>query len=232
AADGKVQAGRLQAPSSDIAINVSGEIDALDRLGRVVLRENPEGATVLLSDIATITRGAKTPASELAIAEGRPAVLVGVLARDGVQIDRWMGFLRAELEEGAAAIPVGLSERLMFDQSQYTADRLTEVGTNMAIGVSLVVGVLLITLGVRAAAIVALVLPVVSLATLASMNFIGLPIHQMSVTGLIVALGLLVDAAIVMTDEVRQRLARGLSRMDAAGDATRRLAAPLFASTV
>ncbi|MEM1164086.1 MAG: efflux RND transporter permease subunit, partial [Pseudomonadota bacterium] len=122
AADGKVQAGRLQAPSSDIAINVSGEIDALDRLGRVVLRENPEGATVLLSDIATITRGAKTPASELAIAEGRPAVLVGVLARDGVQIDRWMGFLRAELEEGAAAIPVGLSERLMFDQSQYTAD--------------------------------------------------------------------------------------------------------------
>ncbi|MEM9475773.1 MAG: efflux RND transporter permease subunit [Pseudomonadota bacterium] len=232
AADGKVQAGRLQAPSSDIAINVSGEIDALDRLGRVVLRENREGATVLLSDIATITRGAKTPASELAIAEGRPAVLVGVLARDGVQIDRWMGFLRAELEEGAAAIPVGLSERLMFDQSQYTADRLTEVGTNMAIGVSLVVGVLLITLGVRAAAIVALVLPVVSLATLASMNFIGLPIHQMSVTGLIVALGLLVDAAIVMTDEVRQRLARGLSRMDAAGDATRRLAAPLFASTV
>ncbi|MEL6643290.1 MAG: efflux RND transporter permease subunit [Pseudomonadota bacterium] len=231
AADGKVQAGRLQATSTDLAINVSGEIEALARLGRVVVRENADGTTVELSDLATITRGARDPATELAIADGRPAVLVGVLARDGVQIDRWMGFVHDELAAGADAIPVGLSERLMFDQSLYTADRLAEVATNMAIGVALVVAVLFITLGVRAAAIVALVLPVVSLATLATMNFIGLPIHQMSVTGLIVALGLLVDAAIVMTDEVRQRLERGLSRLEAVGDATRRLAAPLFAST-
>ncbi len=232
AADGKVQSGRLQSGDIDFTINVSGEIEALDRLSRVVLRENDAGATVLLSDIAQISRAVADPPAELSIANGRPAVLVGVLAQDGVQIDRWMGFVRAELETGAQDVPYGLSETLMFDQSTYTADRLAEVGTNMAIGVTLVVAVLFVTLGVRAAAIVAVVLPVVSLATLASMNFIGLPVHQMSVTGLIVALGLLVDAAIVMVDEVRQRLARGLERIDAVGDATRRLAAPLLASTV
>ena len=232
AADGKVQAGRLQGAGSDLSINVSGAIEALDRLGQVVLRENAAGTQVVLADIADITRSAVDPAAELAFAEGRPAVLVGVLAQDGVQIDRWMGFVREELEAGAIAVPVGLTEQLMFDQSTYTADRLAEVGLNMAIGVSLVVAVLFITLGARAAAIVALVLPVVSLATLASMNFIGLPIHQMSVTGLIVALGLLVDAAIVMVDEVRQRLARGMGRAEATGEATRRLAAPLLASTV
>ena len=65
---------------------------------------------------------------------------------------------------------------------------------------------LLVTLGLRAAMIVAIVLPVVTLATLFTMNVIGLPIHQMSVTGLIVALGLMVDAGIVMTDEIGQRL--------------------------
>ncbi|MFK7941976.1 MAG: efflux RND transporter permease subunit, partial [Paracoccaceae bacterium] len=232
AADGKVQAGRLQNAELDLTVNISGEIEALDRLGRVVLRENSEGATVLLSDIAHISRAVTDPPEELAFANGRPAVLVGVLAQDGVQIDRWMGFVHDELATGAADVPLGLTQTLMFDQSTYTADRLAEVGTNMAIGVSLVVAVLFITLGARAAAIVAVVLPVVSLATLASMNFIGLPIHQMSVTGLIVALGLLVDAAIVMVDEVRQRLARGLTRIDAVGDATRRLAAPLLASTV
>ncbi|MEL6681869.1 MAG: efflux RND transporter permease subunit [Pseudomonadota bacterium] len=232
AADGKVQAGRLQSNDVDLTINISGAIEALDRLGAVVLRQNADGATVALADIATITRGMRQPASELAIANGRPAVLVGVLAQDGVQIDRWMTFVHEELDAGTVNIPVGLSETLMFDQSTYTADRLAEVGTNMAIGISLVVAVLFITLGVRAAAIVALVLPVVSLATLASMNFIGLPIHQMSVTGLIVALGLLVDAAIVMVDEVRQRLTRGMARIDAVGDATARLAAPLLASTV
>ncbi len=232
AADGKVQSGRLQSATMDITINVSGEIEALDRLARVVLRENAEGASVLLSDIAQINRTVSDPPDELALANGRPAVLVGVLAQDGVKIDRWMGFVRAELDDGQAAVPYGLSETLMFDQSTYTAARLAEVGTNMAIGVALVVSVLFITLGVRAALIVAVVLPVVSLATLASMNFMGLPVHQMSVTGLIVALGLLVDAAIVMVDEVRQRLAQGMTRVNAVGDATRRLTAPLLASTV
>ncbi|GIT85268.1 efflux RND transporter permease subunit [Roseobacter sp. OBYS 0001] len=232
AADGKVQAGRLQNRDVDLTINISGEIETLDRLGSVVLRENEGGASVVLSDIALIKRTVADPPEELALALGRPAVLVGVLAQDGVQIDRWMSFVRKELQSGQNALPHGITETLMFDQSTYTADRLAEVGMNMAIGVSLVVAVLFVTLGVRAAAIVAVVLPVVSLATLASMNFLGLPIHQMSVTGLIVALGLLVDAAIVMVDEVRQRLARGMERIDAVGDATRRLAAPLLASTV
>ncbi|MBF9048830.1 MMPL family transporter [Roseobacter sp. HKCCD9010] len=232
AADGKVQAGRLQGGGSDLTINISGEIEQLARLRDVVLRENAEGASVTLGDVAQIARAPRDPATELALANGRPAILVGVLAQDGVQIDRWMGFVREELAAGSDAVPVGLSEVLMFDQSTYTADRLAEVGTNMAIGVALVVAVLFVTLGVRAAAVVALVLPVVSLATLATMNFIGLPIHQMSVTGLIVALGLLVDAAIVMSDEVRQRLARGMARIDAVGDAVKRLAAPLLASTV
>ncbi|WP_420861328.1 efflux RND transporter permease subunit [Algirhabdus cladophorae] len=232
AADGKVQSGRFQSTDMDLTINISGAIEALDRIGDVVLRQNANATTVTLADIATITRGMRTPASEMAMANGKRAVLVGVLAQDGVQIDRWMSFVRGELAAGQATIPVGLSETLMFDQSTYTADRLSEVGTNMAIGVALVVAVLFITLGLRAAAIVAVVLPVVSLATLASMNFLGLPIHQMSVTGLIVALGLLVDAAIVMVDEVRQRLGRGLDRIDAVGDATKRLAAPLLASTV
>ncbi|MEL6883155.1 MAG: efflux RND transporter permease subunit [Pseudomonadota bacterium] len=230
-ADGKVQSGRLQG-DVDLTLNVTGEIETLDRLRQVVLRENASGSTVSLGDIARIDRGARSPASELAIANGKPAILVGVLAQDGVQIDRWMTFVRDELFTGKDRVPLGIEETLLFDQSVYTLDRLSTVGTNMAIGVGLVVAVLFITLGIRAAAIVALVLPVVSLATLATMNFIGLPIHQMSVTGLIVALGLLVDAAIVMTDEVRRRLQGGMERLEAVRDAVKRLSAPLLASTV
>ncbi|MEL7151351.1 MAG: efflux RND transporter permease subunit [Pseudomonadota bacterium] len=230
-ADGKVQAGRLQG-DVDLTINVTGEIETLDRVRQVVLRESASGSTVTLGDVATVDRGPRAPASEYALANGKPAILIGVLAQDGVQIDRWMTFVREELAAGAAQIPLGVEETLLFDQSTYTVDRLADVATNMAIGVALVVGVLFLTLGMRAAAIVALVLPIVALATLASMNFIGLPIHQMSVTGLIVALGLLVDAAIVMTDEVRRRLANGMERLDAVRDAVRRLATPLLASTV
>lgn len=232
AADGKVQAGRVQSPRTDLAIAISGEVEALDRLRDVVLRDGHGGSVVRLDDIAEVTRGPRRPAEERALSDGRAAVLVGVLAQDGVQIDRWMGWLREDLADGAAAVPVGIAEELVFDQSRYTLDRLAEVGGNLALGVALVVGVLFVTLGLRAAAIVALVLPVVSLATLASMNAIGLPIHQMSVTGLIVALGLLVDAAIVMSDEIAQRLHAGCTRETAVRQSVRRLVAPLLASTL
>ncbi|WP_068114800.1 efflux RND transporter permease subunit [Tropicimonas marinistellae] len=231
-ADGKVQAGRLQDRDTNLAIGISGEVEALDRLRGIPLRQGADGAVLKLGDVAEISRGPRAPAEELALVDGRPAVLVGVLAQDGVQIDRWLAFVRQELAASADSVPVGITETLLFDQSTYTLDRLADVGTNMAIGVAIVVGVLFLTLGVRAAAIVAIVLPVVSLATLATMNIIGLPIHQMSVTGLIVALGLLVDAAIVMTDEVRKRLEGGMPRANAVGDAVQRLIAPLIASTV
>jgi len=232
AADAKVRSGRSVGEGGDLLLDVSGDFETLARVREVVLAEDGEGTVTRLGDIAEVRRAVETPAASRALSNGRPAVIAAVMVEDGLRIDQWMGWLQEDLDAFRADLPASLTLTQVFDQSEYTDERLAEVATNMALGVALVVGVLFVTLGARAAIIVALVLPVVSLATLASMSFIGLPIHQMSVTGLIVALGLLVDAAIVMTDEIRQRLARGLSRLDAVGDAVRRLAAPLLASTV
>ncbi|MFQ6554270.1 efflux RND transporter permease subunit [Aestuariibius insulae] len=230
-ADAKVSAGRVTGAGEDIVIEVSGEIETLDRLRGIVLRDGADGLTLRLGDVAEITRGPRTPLAEAALHNGRPAILVAASLESGLQVDIWAAQIRGEVGSFISTAPGGLDVQLIFDQSTYTADRLAEVGTNMAIGVALVVAVLLVTLGLRAALIVAMVLPVVSLATLATMNLIGLPIHQMSVTGLIVALGLLVDAGIVMTDEVGRRLRRGLDRARAVSGAVSRLAMPLFAST-
>ena len=232
AADSKVQAGRLRGSVSDLVINVEGEITALERLRRIVLRQDPDGRVTLLGDVADVSRGARVPQTEYALHDGKPAIVIAAKIEDGLQIDAWMVQVYEVMQEINAAFPTSLTAELVFDQSGYTADRLAEVGRNMAIGVALVVAVLFITLGVRSALIVAAVLPVVSLATLATMNMIGLPIHQMSVTGLIVALGLLVDAAIVMVDEIGQKLGKGATRREAVGQSVRRLFAPLLASTI
>lgn len=232
AADAKVQSGRLQSAGSNLLLEVTGEITALDRLRDIVVAEDANGQVTHLGDIATITRGPLEPANAYALSGGLPATLVAARLEDGLQVDVWMGRVHQALAQFQTDLPRSLSADMIFDQSTYTAARLGDVAVNMAVGVGLVIAVLLVTLGVRAALIVGLVLPLVSLATLASMNMIGLPLHQMSVTGLIVALGLLVDAAIVMTDEVRQRLAAGMVRLDAVGDSVRRLAMPLLASTV
>ncbi|MCA3507620.1 MAG: efflux RND transporter permease subunit [Rhodobacter sp.] len=232
AADAKVQAGRLRGDETDLVLGITGEITSLDRLRAVVLREDAGGRVTLLGDVADITRGPRQPLAEAALFQGQPAILVSAQLGEGLQVDRWMTDVRAAVAAQASDLPWGLAVETVFDQSRYTAERLTAVGVNMAQGVVLVVIVLFVTLGWRAALIVAMVLPVVTLASLATLNALGVPIHQMSVTGLIVALGLLVDAAIVMTDEVGQRLRAGLSRLEAVGKSVRRLTMPLLASTV
>ena len=232
AADAKVQAGRLRGDGTDLVLGLTGEITSLDRLRAVVLREDAAGRVTLLGDVATITRGPRLPLSEAALHQGRPAILISAKLSEGLQVDRWMADMRVAVETQAAALPFGLTLDTVFDQSRYTIDRLAEVGLNMAAGVALVVVVLFVTLGWRSALIVAMVLPVVSLASVATLNALGVPIHQMSVTGLIVALGLLVDAAIVMTDEIGKRLTAGLSRLESVAVSVRRLAMPLAASTV
>lgn len=232
AADAKVQAGRLRGDAGDLVLGVSGEIATLDRLRGIVLRQDAAGRVTLLGDVASVTRGPRQPPDEAALHEGRPAILLSAKLEDGLQVDVWMARIRDVIAAAGPALPQGMALEVVFDQSRYTADRLAEVGLNMATGVGLVVAVLFLTLGWRAALIVALVLPVVTLASVATLNALGVPIHQMSVTGLIVALGLLVDAAIVMTDEVGQRLARGLSRLASVAGAVRRLTMPLLASTL
>ncbi len=232
AADAKVQAGRLRGDETDLVLGITGEITTLDRLRSVVLREDALGRVTLLGDIASITRGPRLPSAETALYGGQPAILVSAKLSVGLQVDRWMADIRTAVAVQEEALPWGLSITTVFDQSRYTTERLTEVGLNMVVGVALVVAVLFVTLGWRSALIVAMVLPVVSLASVATLNALAVPIHQMSVTGLIVALGLLVDAAIVMTDEVGKRLRAGLSRLEAVAGSVRRLTMPLAASTI
>ena len=231
AADAKVRAGEVLGVRDALVVEVQGEIDSLGRLRDIVLREGPDGIALRLSDVATIERGPRAPAPELAFHNGHPAILAAAKLEDGLQIDLWATDIRTALDRFVTELPAGITAELVFDQSTYTASRLAEVGRNMALGVGLVVLVLFFTLGPRAAMIVAIILPLVSLATLATMNAIGLPIHQMSVTGMIVALGLLVDAGIVMTDEIARRLRAGTPRGAAVGAAVGRLTMPLFAST-
>ncbi len=231
-ADTKVSAGTLTGRRSDLLVEVAGEIDGLARIRDVPLISSESGPLTRVGDVASVEKTESDPPPTLARVDGRPALLVAARMEDDLQVDVWMARVRAELDAFESTLPGGLEHRLLFDQSHYTAQRLSDVGLNMAIGISLVVAVVFLTMGVRAAIVVAVVLPLVSLASIATLKFLAVPIHQMSVTGLIVALGLLVDAAIVMADEIRRRLDDGASRLVAVSGSVQRLALPLFASTV
>ena len=118
-----------------------------------------------------------------------------------------------------------------MDQSQYVQQRLNGVIGNLILGSLLVIAVSLLILGWKSALIVGSALPLVTLMVFGGMKVMGIPLHQMSVTGLIIALGLLIDNAIVVVDEVQIHLRQGLKPADAVSQTVRYLTIPLLAST-
>ena len=232
AADAKVAAGTLRNAHNRLLVEVAGELDSLESIRRVALRVTDDGATIRVGDVARVSREAKTPATELSLVHGEPALVVAARMLPSMRIDRWSTWIDATIADFSTALPGNIVLETLFDQQDYTTARLGGLSLNIVLGFSLILLILLITLGWRAALIVAAALPLTVLFTLACMRYWGLPIHQMSVTGLVVALGIMVDNAIVMTDAIQRKRQAGVERLTAVLEAVRHLWLPLAGSTL
>ena len=236
ASDSKISAGRLRA-QEDLLIEVAGELDSVARIARTPIRfgapgTSGDGSFVRLSDVADVRKGIRQPATSLAIVAGRPAVALGVLVRDNQRLDHWSEGTGAVLDRFSASLPTGVELTTVFQQNDYVESRLSGLVANLLLGGVAVIGVILVMMGWRSALIVGSALPLAALMVLTAMRFLEIPIHQMSVTGLIIALGLLIDNAIVIVDEVNESLRSGRPPARAVSAAVKHLALPLAGSTV
>jgi multidrug efflux pump subunit AcrB len=232
AADIKIASGRATGAGTDMLVELAGELDSLERIRQVIVNTSPNGSATRVSDLGRVYRAAVTPPPAMALAQGQPAILVGARMESGGQVDSWSESFRTLVDEFRRDAPVGLKLEITYDQSTYTSTRLNDVTKNLSIGVALVLLVLLFTLGWRAAVVVAVILPLCGLISITIMERAGISLQQMSMSGLIVALGLLVDGSIVMTDEVRKRLLQGHSPIEAIGGSVSRLRVPLISSAL
>ena len=232
AADGRISAGELSNDRTQLQVELSGALDSLERIRRIPLQTDEQGNISRVGDLAQVRMGVHDPAREEAWIDGRQGIVVGIRMLPHLRVDQWTEQARAQIERFSASVPANIETRILFDQSGYTEVRLSELVLNIGQGFVLILLVLLVTLGVRAALITALALPLTTLFTLACMNFYGLPIHQMSVTGLVVALGIMIDNAIVMVDSIQHRRQQGESARQAVLNSVRHFWLPLLGSTL
>lgn len=230
--DAKVSAGQLRSGEREWLLEVSGELDTLADLGATVVVEQADGRALRLRDIATIERASRSPATDIALVDGQRAVVIGARMLPEQRIRDWSDRITDVTATFETELPANLRLDLLFDQQRYTSERLGELVNNVLMGFLVILGVLFLTLGWRAALVVAFALPLTVSFTLAGMNGFGLPIHQMSVTGLVVALGIMVDNAIVMADTIQRNLRGGMGRAEAVSRALGHLWAPLAGSTL
>ncbi len=231
-ADAKNSAGELVSSYSRFGLEIKSELDSIERIKQVPIATDSNGHIIRMEDIASVKRGEKTPQDQIAIIDGEPGVIVAARMHPDLRVDNWTSRANALIGKFEQELPSNVKVTVLFNQQGYTETRLDDLGKSLMIGFGLILIVLFVTLGVRAAILVAISLPLTSLLTLSIMKMTGVPINQMSVTGLIVALGIMVDNAVVMVDTIQAYRLKGQQRAEATMNALKHLWVPLLGSTL
>ncbi|MEM9365865.1 MAG: efflux RND transporter permease subunit [Planctomycetota bacterium] len=229
--DAEEAAGQIRDGASRLLVEAGNQVDQIDQIRRLPVLDTAQ-QRVLLDQIAEVAINVPNPPPRFAIIEGQPAVAVGAMVRPGVRIDQWTQRIETLIEEFQASLPANVAMRTILKQNDYVADRLQSLTTNLILGAFAVTCVIVLLMGWRSAVLVTMTLPLACLTVLFVLRVLEIPIHQMSITGLIIALGLLIDNAIVVVDEVRGRLAKGDDAQTAMVGSVTHLAVPLLGSTL
>ena len=229
--DSKQSAGQLRRDRMRLTMQVGNQLDEIEQIGDVPIRESESGF-VRLDDVARIRVGIPDPPGVAASVDGKESVVLGVMVRPSYRIDHWTAGANEALDEFSESLPAGIGIDKILEQSKYVDQRLGSLVVNLLLGAGAVSMVILLMMGWRSALIVTMTLPLASLMVLFFLRAAGIPIHQMSITGLIISLGLLIDNAIVVVDEVTSRLRKGNSRAGAMASAVKHLTVPLIGSTL
>lgn len=232
ASDAKVSAGQYRSDRNEYLIEVNSNLSSLEQIRAIPIQTGDEGQVARLGEIANVTKAIQDPPTDLALVNGHLAIALSAKVESAQRVDLWAVEARAVLDEFRSELPDELALHVVLDQSQYVQQRLNGVVGNLILGSALVIGVSLLVLGWKSALLVGLSLPLTSLMVFGSMKVLGVPLHQMSVTGIIIALGLLIDNAIITVDEVQRRLQSSLSPGKAVAQTVRHLLVPLLASTL
>lgn len=231
-ADVRLPAGQLTTADNQMPLSVAGPLDRLDRIRGVPLRRLDDGRMLRVGDVADVVKTVREPALTQALVHGRPAVVVAAMMSGGWRVDEWSGNARAAFAAFAKDLPAGIGAEIVFDQSVYVTARLEDLGWNLVLSLVLVVSVVCLTMGWRSGLVVGCILPLALAMVIGMLWGLNVALHQVSITGLIIALGMLIDNAIVMVDEFDQRRAGGMEARAAIAGSVRHLFVPLLASTV
>jgi multidrug efflux pump len=223
-------AGAVQSVADEVQVRVSGDIGSL-----AALRDLPiqAGSSVLrLGDIATITRGYEDPPAYLAFFNGQETVGVGVSMAEGANVVLLGEALAAEVEAFRADLPVGVTVTQASDQADIVEHAFDEFIHTFIEALVIVLIVSFVTLGLRTGIVVALSVPIVLAVVFVIMQAWGLNFDRITLGALIIALGLLVDDAIIAVEMMVVKIEEGHDRIAAASAAWTSTAFPMLTGTL
>jgi Cation/multidrug efflux pump len=223
-----IPAGIVDLGPRSFSLKTSGSYTSLDQVRETVVAAH-EGRIVRVRDLADV-RWASAPWSYVGRFNGKRAVFVTANQKEGYNIIKVRQAIDEAIKRFEAGLPNRIELHLGFDQSRNVNARLSRLYTDFSIAVSLVM-LTLLPLGWRAAGIVMISIPLSLACGLAVLYALGYSLNQLSIAGFVVALGLLVDDSIVVTENIARHLRSGLSRTQAALAGTRQIFVAILGCT-
>ena len=223
-------AGSVETKGPDVFIRLDGAFDKLQKIGDTPVVA--QGRTLKLSDIATVKRGYEDPATFLVRNGGEPALLLGVVMRDG-----WNGLDLGEALDGEigainAELPLGMSLTKVTDQAVNIHSAVDEFMIKFFTALLVVMLVSFVSMGWRVGMVVAAAVPLTLAVVFVVMLATGKNFDRITLGSLILALGLLVDDAIIAIEMMVVKMEEGYSRIEASAYAWSHTAAPMLAGTL
>ena len=222
--------GSVDTAADRINLRVTGAFTGTEAIAAVPVEAG--GRTFRLGDIATVTRGYEDPATFLVREGGKPAIGLGVSMQDGANIIKLGEDLKVAMEAITQTLPVGIEVTQIADQANVVEHSVSEFIETFVEALAIVLLVSFISLGWRAGIVVALCVPLVLAIVLTIMYALGIDLHRITLGALIIALGLLVDDAIIAIEMMVVKMEEGWDRARAATFAWTSTAFPMLTGTL
>ena len=224
--------GQISANGRMVTLEPSGNYGSVEEIAATVFRVPDTNTVLRLDEIVNVTRGYTDPARFPAFFNDRPAIVLSVSTIEGTNNIAFGDELTALLDDWEQELPIGY----VFDYATFQPDLIEDAVqgavSNVYQTLGIVLAVVMLFLGLRTGLIVGSFVPLTMLLGIVAMSFLDVELQRMSIAAMIIALGLLVDNGIVVAEDIRVRMERGVERKEAAYQSVSTLAVPLFTSSL
>ena len=225
-------AGNVRAGNRRLIIQPSGSIDSVEEIKNMVVATDGEGTLVYLKDIATVERAYQTPLTDEIRYNGQPAIAFGISNVTGANVVKMGNAIDIKIASVENQRPIGIEIHEFYHQGKITDEAVENFVLNVAAALVIVLVTLFFFMGMKSALIIGATLIITIAATLATMYLLAIPMHRISLGALIIALGMLVDNAIVVTEGILVGTQRGEKKLDIVKKIVGRSIWPLLGGTL
>ena len=227
-----VSSGDVNVGDRRLVIDPTGAIDSVEAIENLLVSTAADGRVIYLRDIALIWRGYQTPPRKIFRYNGQPAVALGVAGILGGNIVQIGQRVDEKIAESESRRPIGIEVHEFYHQGKIVDVSVRDFVVNVVAALVIVIVTLLIFMGMKSASIIGAILLLTIFATLATMDVVGIPMHRISLGALIIALGMMVDNAIVVTEGILVGVQRGIKKLDIAKSIVDQTQWPLLGGTL